>query len=516
MSNSAYYSDHANKHPLEFMFHPRSIAVVGISADLPKVWIKRLYLDSLLNNKYPGKIYLVNPRGGEMENLTIYPSLRDVPGPVDHAVISVPAIHTLKIMEDCRQVGVKVAHVFSSGYAETGEPDRVQLQNRLVEIAREGNIRIIGPNCLGIYYPRGRIGLSPDLPMDPGTIGFLCQSGGNVTCTVRHAAARGLHFSKIVSYGNAADINECDLLDYFAADPETKMIAAYIEGVQDGRRLAKVLNQTAAVKPVVIFKGGFTEGGLRAAASHTGSLAGSDAVWDSVIRQSGAIRVFSVEEMVDMLVALARVRPPAGLNVCLVGHGGGASVMATDEMSRAGFRLAPLPDEIRSGLKDFIDLANSMLRNPIDLGSGLVPDAMEIIRDLGNRDPGEFLKEKALAGATPLSSRLNSLLKQWPGLDLVVYHHGFDISPIPVERRRVPGGPGTVLLAAHACELPKALVFHSIENDDSWEASIDLRRLAAELELPLFLSMRAAATALRKLVDYNRARPEILAAVHTG
>lgn len=504
----------ANTHPLESMFHPRSVAVVGISADLPKMWIKRLYLDSLLTNKYPGKIYLVNPKGGEMEGLPVYRSLRDVPGPVDHAVISVPAIHTLKIMDECRQIGVKVAHVFSSGYAETGEPDRIQLQEKLVDIAREGDIRIIGPNCLGIYYPRGKIGLSPDFPMDPGTVGFMCQSGGNVTCTVRHAAARGLRFSKVVSYGNGCDINESDLLDYFAADPETKVIAAYIEGVRDGRRLVRALNKAAAVKPVVIFKGGFTADGLRAAASHTGSLAGSDAIWDSVIRQSGAIRVFSVEEMVDMLVALIRVRPPGGLNTCLVGHGGGASVMATDEMSRAGFRLIPLPDEIRSHLKDFIDLANSMLRNPIDLGTGFVPDALEIIRELGNRDPAEFLRERAVAGATPLSSRLNSLLKQWPGLDLVVYHHGLDVSPLPAERRRVPGGPGTVLLAAHACELPKALVFHSIENDNSWEASIDLRGLAANLGLPLFLSMRAAATALRKLVDYNRAYPERLAGLY--
>jgi acyl-CoA synthetase (NDP forming) len=514
LSNRVSHSGYPGMHPLEFMFHPRSIAVVGISADLPKMWIKRLYLDSFLTNKFPGKIYLVNPKGGDMEGLPIYRSLLDIPGPVDHAVISVPAIHTLKIMEECRQIGVRVVHVFSSGYAETGEPDRVQLQQKLVDIAREGDMRIIGPNCLGIYYPRGRIGLSPDLPMDPGPVGFLCQSGGNVTCTVRHAAARGLRFSKIVSYGNAADVNECDLLDYFAADPETKVIAAYVEGVQDGRRLVKVLNEASAVKPVVIFKGGFTEGGLRAAASHTGSLAGSDAVWDGLIGQAGAIRVYSVEEMVDMLVALIRVSPPIGFNTCLVGHGGGASVMATDEMGRAGFRLIPLPDDIRSRLKDFIDLANSMLRNPIDLGTGFVPDALEIIREMGSRDPGEFLREKAAAGATPLSRRLNSLLKQWPGLDLVVYHHGFDISPLPVERRRVPGGPGTVLLAAYACELPKALVFHSMENDNSWEASIDLRKLAAELGLPLFLSMRGAATALRKLVDYNRAYPERLAGLH--
>lgn len=500
-------------HPLDYIFHPRSIAVVGISADLPKLWIKRLYLESFIKNKYPGKLYLVNPKGGEMDGLPVYRSIKDIPGQVDHVVVSVPAAHTPKIMEECRDVGVKVVHVFSSGYAETGEPDRIELQNRLVAIARQGNMRIIGPNCIGIFYPRGKIGLSPDLPMEPGGIGFLCQSGGNVTFMARHAASRGLRFSKIVSYGNASDINECDLLDYFASDPETKVIAAYVEGTHDGVRLPHVLKHAAAAKPVVLFKGGFSPDGLRAAASHTGSLAGEDTIWDSLLRQVGAIRVYSIEEMVDMLVALLRVRPPKGLNVCLIGHGGGASVMATDEMSRAGFRLPPIPEGIRAHLKEFIDQANSMLRNPLDLGTGFVPDAMEIVRNIGNRPPADFLREVAASGGMPRANRLNALLKQWPGLDLVVYHHGFDISPVPVERSRAAGGPGSIVLAAGACELPKALVLHSMGDNNSFEASIDVRGLAADLGLPLFLSMRGAAVALRKLVDYSTAYPERLASL---
>jgi acetate---CoA ligase (ADP-forming) len=498
-------------HPIEYIFHPRSIAIVGISADPPKLWIKRLYLESLLKNEYPGRVYLVNPKGGEMDGLPVYRRVKDIPGPVDHVVISVPAAHTPEIMEECRDIGVKVAHVFSSGYAETGESDRVELQNRLVAIARQGNMRIIGPNCLGIFYPRGKIGLSPDLPMEPGSIGFLCQSGGNVTFMARHAAARGLRFSKIVNYGNACDINECDLLEYFASDLETKVIAAYIEGAHDGVRLLKVLKHAAAAKPVVVFKGGFSPDGLRAAASHTGSLAGADTVWDGLLKQVGAIRVYSIEEMVDMLVALLRVKPPKGMNVVVIGHGGGASVMATDEMSRAGFRLIPIPENVRSRLKEFVDLANSMLRNPLDIGTGFVPDAMELIKNMGNRQPADFLREIAASGGMPRANRLNELLKQWPGLDLVVYHHGFDISPVPVERSRAPGGPGSILLAANGCELPKALVLHSVGNDNSFQASIDLRGLAADLGLPLFLSMRGAALALRKFVDYSTAYPERLA-----
>ena len=494
-------------HPLEYMFHPRSIAVVGISADAPKLWIKRLYLESLVKHRFPGQVYLVNPKGGEMDGMPLYRSLKDVPGPVDHVVLAVPAVHAPRIMEDCRDVGARVVHVFASGFAETGEPDRVRLQDDLVRIARQGNMRIIGPNCLGLFYPAGRIGLSPDLPMEPGPVGFLCQSGGNVTFMARHAASRGLRFSKIVSYGNACDIDECDLLDYFVADPETKVIAAYIEGARDGVRLRQVLRRAAAAKPVVIFKGGFSPDGERAVASHTGSLAGADAVWDGLLRQVGAIRVFSIEEMVDMLVALLRVRPFAGRNVCVIGHGGGASVMATDEMSREGFRLARIPEEIRAGLKEFVDLANSMLRNPLDLGTGLVPDSMRVMQTMGGRPPVDVLRELAASGGLPLARRLNALLGQWPGLDLVVYHHGFDISPVPVERARAAGGPGSVLMAACSCDLPKALVFHSIGNNASWEASIDVRSLAAEMGLPLFLSMRGAAVALRKLADYGAACP---------
>lgn len=187
--------------------------------------------------------------------------------------------------------------------------------------------------------------------------------------------------------------------------------------------------------------------------------------------------------------------------------------MATDELSRVGFRMAPVPENLRSGLKEFVDLANSMLRNPIDLGTGFVPDAMEMVMKRGKRPTVEFLHEIAAAGGMPRAKRLNALLKQWPGLDLVVYHHGFDISPVPLERARAAGGPGSIVLAAYGCELPKAVVLHSTGDNNSFEASIDVRQVAADLGLPLFLSMRGAATALRKLVDYARAYPERLTAL---
>ena len=498
----------SSPHPLDYMFHPRSIAVVGISADLPKFWMRWLYFDALLRSGYPGQIYLVNPRGGELEGFPIYRTLTEIPGQVDHVVVSIPARYTPALMEECRTKGVKVVHVFASGFAETGEPDRIELQNQLVEIARKGNMRVIGPNCLGIYYPKGKIGLSPDFPEDPGPIGYLCQSGGNVDFMVRLAVTRGLRFSKVVSYGNACDINECDLLDYFADDPETEVIAAYIEGISDGRRFAQTIKKAASVKPVVVFKGGYTEGGLMAAASHTGSLAGTDAVWEGIIRQAGAIRVYSIEEMVDMLVALLRMTPPKGPNTCVIGTGGGASVMATDEIERAGLRMARMPPEIREKLKEFIDLANSMLRNPIDVGPVTSQDGFHFVSTLGNRRPMEALRDRVGREVGGDWKRLHDVLREWRDLDLVVFQHGFDISPFPMEELAVAASTGLMILSAREFELPKAIVFHSMANDSSWRVTAELRALCADLGLPLFLSMRGAATATKRLMDFHRAHPD--------
>jgi PAS domain S-box-containing protein len=495
-------------HPLDYMFHPQSIAVVGISADLPKFWMRQLYFDALIRSGYPGRIYLVNPKGGELEGRPIYRTLTEVPGPVDHVVVSIPAKFTPALMEECRAKGVKVVHVFASGFAETGEPDRIELQNQLVEIGRRGNIRVIGPNCLGIYYPKGKIGLSPDFPRDSGPIGFLCQSGGNTDFMVRLAATRGLRFSKVVSYGNACDINECDLIDYFADDPETEVIAAYIEGVTDGRRFAQAIKKAASVKPVVIYKGGYTEAGLRAAASHTGSLAGTDAVWEGVVRQAGAIRVYSIEEMVDMLVALLRMIPPKGPNTCVIGTGGGASVMATDEIERAGLRMAPIPPEIREQLKEFIDLANSMLRNPIDAGPVSAHDGFNFLVNSGNIRPMEALRNQADREVGAYWKRFHDVLREWRELDLLVFHHGFDIAPVPVDEYAVVGAPGLMTLASRQFDLPKAIVLHSVANDSTWQVSAELRELCVDLGLPLFLSMRGAATAIKRLLDFHRAHPD--------
>jgi hypothetical protein len=376
-------------------------------------------------------------------------------------------------------------------------------------------MRIIGPNCMGLYYPKEGLSFCADFPLEPDTIGWICQSGGNTTYLIRLAEERGLRFSKGVSFGNACDINECDLLEYLAGDPETKVIAAYIEGTRDGARLLETLTAAASAKPVVVFKGGYTEGGRRAAASHTSALAGSDVVWDGLLTQAGAIRVYSVEEMVDMLVALVRLRPPRGPNVCAVGNGGGSSVLTTDECEHAGLRMLSIPAEIRDRLKAFIPLAGSMLRNPIDGGfliplhpegmfaGRLVPSWEEAVKGVavmpGDGGWGDFLR----------------ILEDWREIDLVLFHFSVDINPIAINEWNVGTAVGPIIAAARRCRLPAAMVLHFVARESSWRSSLRVQQMCLEAGLPLFLSMRGAARAIRRLIDFNKAHPGMLDKAHS-
>jgi hypothetical protein len=231
-------------------------------------------------------------------------------------------------------------------------------------------------------------------------------------------------------------------------------------------------------------------------------------VWDGIIRQAAAIRVYSIEEMVDMLVALLRMAPPKGSNTCVIGTGGGASVMATDEIERAGLRMARMPPEIREKLKEFIDLANSMLRNPIDVGPVTSRDGFHFVSTLGNRRPMEALRDEVGREVGGDRKRLHDVLREWRDLDLVVFQHGFDISPFPMEELAVAASAGLMILSAREFELPKAIVFHSMSNDSSWQVTAELRALCADLGLPLFLSMSGAATATKRLMDFHKAHPD--------
>lgn len=360
-----------HRHSLDFVFHPNSVALVGITTSNPWHWT-RTFLDALVESEFDGPLYLINPKGGDINGHKVHTSLRDVPGNIDHVIGLVNAWIAPKLVEECADKGVRVIHFCTAGFSETGETDRIRLEAELLEAARRTGIRIIGPNCMGIYCPESRLSFSPSFSREGGQVGFISQSGGNSIYLVRQAALRGVRFSKVISYGNACDINESDLLEYLADDADTRIICLYIEGIKDGRRFRQALEQATKEKTVILLKGGVTQGGARAAAGHTAALAGSRSAWEALCKQLGIISVRSLDEMIDVLVTLLFLERPAGRNAVLFGAGGGASVLIADEFESRGLRVPALPQEVVARIQEFTPAAGNILRNPVDYSQNMI------------------------------------------------------------------------------------------------------------------------------------------------
>ena len=351
-------------HTLEEILHPQSIAVAGASSSTTTQGYGFTY--HLLEYGFKGKIYPVNPRYQEVLGLKTYPSIRDIPGSVDYVISAVPASAVLNMLEDCSQKGVKCVHLFTGRFTETGRRESAELEQEILKQARKSGIRLIGPNCMGVYYPKEGISFGYDLPKESGSVGLASQSGGGAAIFVELAALRGIRFSKVISYGNALDFNECDYLNYFSQDPETKIILMYVEGVRDGERFFDTLRQAATTKPVIVLKGGRGESGTRATASHTASLAGSMKIWETMVTQAGAIPARSQDEMMDLAVSFYFLPPIPGPRVGIVGGGGGPSVLAADECEEAGLDVIPLPADIREEVRSRGVPIWDWLGNPAD------------------------------------------------------------------------------------------------------------------------------------------------------
>ncbi len=356
---------------LDAIFDPRSIAVAGVSTTAPSGQLGgNSYLGAMISCGFKGPLYPVNPKGGEMRGLPIYKSLLDIPGPVDYVVSAVPSSAALQLAKDCAAKGVKAIHFFTSGFSELGKPEGIKLEKDILAITRQHGIRVVGPNCMGVYCPGSGVSFLGDLCSESGPVGVICQSGGNAIYVAREAMRRGVRFSKVISYGNASDVNECDLMEYMADDPDTGIIMAYIEGVKDGPRFKKALERAASCKPVIVLKVGVTESGARTAASHTGSLSGADKVWDSVLHQVNAVRTQTIEEWIEMAVTFTFFPKPAGRRVALLGLGGGATVLASDEATKEGLVIPGLPKEMRQQTADLIGSeAGTIIDNPMDLSA---------------------------------------------------------------------------------------------------------------------------------------------------
>ena len=331
-----------------------------------------MFLSSLLRNGYAGKIYPINPKESEIMSLKSYSSVLDVPGELDLAVIAISAQGVPQAMAQCSQKRSKFAIVHSVGFSELG-PDGKELEERMLKAARSGGVRVVGPNCMGIVSPQFRINtIAPhsSLCPEPGGVAFIGQSGWASENFLLIGHERGLRFSGVISIGNQSDLTIEDFLEYFGTDPETKVIAAYIEGLKQGKRFLELAAEISPRKPIVVWKGGSSELGGRAAASHTGSLAGNHAVFEAASRQKGIIHAQSLDELLDLAVTFACPYLPAGNNVGLLLEAGGGAVASADACTKDGLSIPPLTQEAQQKLHDFLKgktPPSPSLGNPVDL-----------------------------------------------------------------------------------------------------------------------------------------------------
>jgi acetyltransferase len=349
---------------LAAFFAPRSIAVVGASRNPSKVGGS--VLANLRAAGFEGRLVPVNASATAVQGLPAAPSLLAVDGPIDLAVIAVPAPAVLAALQACVAKGIPGAVVITAGFRETGEAGRAR-EDELRAWRAGQPLRIMGPNCLGWIRPSRRVNatFAAGMPL-PGGIAFVSHSGALASAILDWARERRLGFSFFASLGNQADLNESDLLAAAAEDEETRVIAAYLEGVADGQRFREALARTAAGKPVVLLKAGRSAEGARAVASHTGALAGSDAAFDAAVRQAGAVRVRTVEALFDLARCLASQPLPRGRRLLVVTNGGGMGIVATDAAQEAGLQVTPLDAAVRARLAPELPPTAS-LANPVDL-----------------------------------------------------------------------------------------------------------------------------------------------------
>jgi acetyltransferase len=357
------------------LLSPRAIAIVGASNDFGK--INGRPLGFLLKSGYTGALYPVNPKYEHIGDLRCYPTVAAIGAPVDLAVIAVPAAQVLAAIADLKSAGVPAAVIFSSGFGEMGTEGRA-LEAAVKAAAHDAGVRLCGPNCLGLINAFDRVIATfsqyADGPTTPGPVGFVTQSGAFGTAIAALARARGLGLGYFVNTGNEADLSFAEIMDAVLDDPRIRVGAGYLEGVKDGAALvALAVKALQAGKPLVLTKVGRTDAGARAAASHTGSLAGADAVFDGVMRQHGVIRARNEEQMLDIVEALAYCAPPAGRGLGIVTQSGGAAVLMADRAQELGLDVPSLAPATQAALRKAIP-GFGTANNPVDVTGQFVAD----------------------------------------------------------------------------------------------------------------------------------------------
>jgi len=354
-------------------FKPKGIAMIGASSD-PNKWGFRV-LANIIAGGFKGLICPINPKAGTLFGLKVYPSLKRLPGLVDLAVITIPADRVLKAIQECAEQGIRSAVIITSGFSETG-PEGQALENELVRMARERGLHFIGPNSMGIFSAASQLHalMPPIQPLHSG-VSFVSQSGNVGVQMLAWGIERGVGFSKFVSSGTEGDIHCEDYLEYFTTDPDTKIILAYIEGVESGRRFLEIGQKATQTKPLIFFKGGKSDAGSKAAQSHSGALAGRYSLYKAASRQAGIIEAETTDSLLDYAAAFLYYPLPRGNKIAVLTRGGGWGVVAADACREWGLEVPLLSDRLLQKLNRVLPPYWSH-GNPIDMAATLNPEAM--------------------------------------------------------------------------------------------------------------------------------------------
>jgi acetyltransferase len=369
---------------LESFFEPRSVAVIGASREEGKVGHD--VLKNLIQYKFAGGIYPVNPKAEEILGLPCFPSVKAIPGDVDLAVVVIPAKYTLAAVQECAEKGVPALIIITAGFKEVGR-EGAEMERKIVEIARRNNMRIIGPNCLGIINTLRNLNASFAAGMPAkGDIAFLSQSGAFGTAVLDWAIGEQIGFSKFISVGNKADVDETSLLEALGADQETGVVLGYVESIQDGEKFMRVAKDVCRRKPVILFKSGMSAAGAKAASSHTGALAGSDNAYAAAFKQTGVLRAEEVVDMFDWGLAFSYQKSIAGPNIVLVTNAGGPGIIATDAVERSMLRMASLSKDTVEALRKVLP-PSANFYNPVDVLGDAKADRYEQALRISLADP---------------------------------------------------------------------------------------------------------------------------------
>lgn len=458
----------------EKLFNPRSIGIIGASE---KDSGGGYFITCLLSIGFDKPIYLFNPRlkGKTLHDIKVYGSILEIPDdkPIDYVIVAVPARLCPLVLEECGKKRVPFVTIFSSGFSEVGNHN---LEAKVLEIAKKYNVRIIGPNCLGIFVPKSRISLSRQLLNEKsGSLGMIFQSGGlAIYLSAKGQSIYGTNPSKVISIGNQIDLNFVDFLKYFLLDNETKIIALYVENVKSqeiGRRFMRVVKElTLKGKPVILWKVGFGKATEETIMSHTGGLAGSLKIWEAMAKQTGALMVKNSEELINLAMSFEHISSmPINRNMGITANGGGVSIQTTDIFERYNLKVPKLTFETTQKFKEFIPDVNTIIRNPLDLGAS------------GN-NPEVFYKTLIT-------------LDSDPNISAVIFIKVYDFNHVFLE---------TIKKAYKEMKKPLICLAYKIVDDTSdYARKILFKKELFKLKVPVFESIEMTAKSLDKICTFR-------------